>query len=184
MAKPMTSDEIENELSDLVDNGQFAGHPNGMGIARAAFTIGQDNGQAIILARAESMLGGPIADQQTAQLGRSMATILAWVAAKPRPGSGRMFGGVGATAAGMWQASVMVAEDEKFGGMWSQYQHGETPAEALSKLATWCTEHDAASVHDGDTEPPSTQPAEHHDTEPSTPFEPVPATLSYLESDQ
>ncbi len=148
--KPMTSQEIEDLITQAhADVLAFASGPTtaaatDIGIVktiRSVFTAGQDDGQQIILERAELMFDEKIATEQVTQLGKSMDVIIKWVAAKNGE-DGRLLGGLGQNADGKWQASVMVARAEKTAiEPWSRYQIGSTPAEALSKLATWCTEH-------------------------------------------
>ncbi len=147
--KPMTSHDIEATITqahaDVLAHvyANTNGEIKDRGVARvlrAVFTAGQDNGQAIILERAELMFDEKIATEQVTQLGKSMDVIIKWVAAKAGE-EGRLLGGLAQTVDGRWQASVMVARAEKGTGPWSHYQVGSTPAEALSKVATWCTEH-------------------------------------------
>lgn len=152
--KPMTDEEIESALAGACQDVMAVVNVTTAkpliaaavrGALRGTFIGGQDNGQAIILERADKFLELHIADAGVNVLGRSMSTIIAWVAAKSGS-NGRMFGGLSQLPNGKWQCSIMVHESEKGTDPWSRYRHGASPAEALAALATWCTEHDAANT--------------------------------------
>jgi hypothetical protein len=149
MAKLMTSEEIESGLIDVCEqacSGEIDGV--GMRVARAAFELGKTHGQSVMLERATSLMAANVASVQEAQMGRSLLTILGWVAAR----RGRQFSGVAAN-----HASVLLADGEEEDNFHFHFEHADSPTEALSKLATWCNEHSIAHPV-RDTEPSPAAP--------------------------
>lgn len=142
MAQRMTDQQIENTIAqahaDVIAVMQVTQEERvvdrALGKAlRSCFVAGTDHGQAVILERAETLMADSVVSAQAGQMGRAIVTVLAWVAAL----EGRQFTGVAAT-----HASVLLAySDDKEDGFHFHYEHAESATEALSKLATWCTEH-------------------------------------------
>lgn len=145
MAKPMTSEQIETQLTETVLD--TAGSQP-IALARAAFTLGQDNGQAIILERAGELLFDSVADARAMQIGRSVLAIVSWVNMSPD----RMWSpGAGYCAAYLSKHEPPFGADEEGREVRYHFEYGSDHVEALSKLATWCTEHaknSAPKAHD------------------------------------
>ncbi len=157
MSKPMTHEQIEKEIiaiqseCDYPDEGQRAAQFSAI---RQAFTLGQDNGKAIILERAAELVAPSVGNAGHEALGRSFSIVMAWINHK----SGRSFQGVQRTefAQEPWSAWVMRADSDKLSAddSWSEFVYGSTMNEAMARLATWCAEHDAANgITSRDTEP-------------------------------
>lgn len=143
MAKPMTSEQIETELQATVLE-SAGGQP--IALARAAFTLGQDNGQAIMLERAESILGQLVEREQSFALGRAVAQIIAWAALV----KGRSWAPQ-STACLLFAGEEGAIDPESPGAGAVRFCHGADASEAIIVAATWCTEHtknSAPKVHD------------------------------------
>jgi hypothetical protein len=153
--KPLTSDQIETELSEIVDSiHRLFGAPVQTRATvdrhtRQAFTLGTDHGKAIILERAESLMGEQAINAEHAAAGRAFAQVMTWVAAV----DGRQFCAVGQVG-DKFCASVTITDDERDAndGFWTHGAYGATAHEALAVLAGWCAEH-MAPLHMRDTMP-------------------------------
>lgn len=159
----LTSERIEHELnrlwqlmpdepdaSEVEGNGQLTQR----GALRQAYTLGRDQGTAETMARAAELVAQPVADAQVTQLGASLTIVLAWCALV----AGRSFDGLRLTTDGRWLAGAWLAQCEPSpDGFQLSQVFGADAGEALSKLATWCTEHTTAQSV-SPTEPPAANP--------------------------
>lgn len=148
MAKPMTSEEIEAELEAL-ENTIEPSSVRTFEALRAAFTLGQDNGQAIILERAESLIAPRFVDEKTSALGAALVAIMAWCAlvAERSWSTGK--------DCVMLFAHGEEAPISESGAHRVRFCYGADQAEAITVAATWCTEHMKNSV----PKVPDTMPA-------------------------
>lgn len=136
----LTDQEIENKLSDLRADTH---NPTLIKYAlRVAFMTGRDHGEACVIERAAELV--PAANLEAEALGRAFLTVTNWVNAD----DGRSFHGARqAGLNGLWNANVMRSEADRVrdkSEIWSEYTWGKTMLEAMSAMATWCTEHAAA----------------------------------------
>lgn len=146
MAKPMTSEQIENELNVLTATVRSAWLSDGAVTApstacksalRAAFTLGQDNGSAVMLERADSIIAPRFADEKTAALGAAVTHVIAWAALVK-----------GRSWAPQSQSCLLFAADQEpaidpIDGATGRVRffYGADTQEAITVAATWCTEH-------------------------------------------
>ncbi len=148
MAKPMTSEEIESELAACEARASENWFYRTKHELHAAFALGQDNGKAIMLERAKSLIAQRFVDEKTSALGAAIVTILAWVALV----KGRMW------SPGSCYAMAYAGDAEAFERVTDSNGKCHTvdaddPAEAITKLAAWCAEHMASSAEKRDTLP-------------------------------
>lgn len=161
MAKPMTSEQIEIELQALIDADSKLAAVDGTGsrrigsVVRQAFTLGQDNGKAIMLERAESLLAPRVTDEKSYALGAAVTQIIAWVSAL----SGRSWNPQ--STAVLLFASEQEPPIDPIGGATGtiKFCYGADAHESITVAATWCAEHMKNSA----PKVPDTLPTPAHD---------------------
>lgn len=136
MAKPMTSEAIETELEKINAGPVLQHEADVMSELRQAFTIGQDNGEAIILERASSLMADSVDDAQAMQLGRAVKQILAWCAlVKARSWAPQSTGCL------LFAGEEGSIDPESTGTGTVRFCYGADASESIVVAATWCTEH-------------------------------------------
>src|SRR5882672_6683344 len=149
MKKQLTDEQIESKIAQLhadliamsaVAESSVADRAITRAL-RAAFTLGSDQGAAVLFGKAQALIAPQIADEQVKQLGRSVSALIAWAGeGKNRSWHVR----TGSAEAGCYAVAWFLDGN---GTLQNHFVHDSSnEAEGLSKLATWCAEQSAAAA--------------------------------------
>lgn len=137
---PLAAHVIETELAAIVASTAVTVR-EGTAAVRQAFTLGTDHGKALILSAAADMFGTPVENAEAEQAHRSNTAVADWCEKSDSEFSYRSYSIRRTCFTDPGKAWGATAHSLNTG---DPIFYGASHAEALAKLATWCTEYTAA----------------------------------------